>query len=95
MEVGPSFLEMRRLISGFSATIAISAVADLGIADYLSEGPQTSADLARLTGVDEQVLGRVLRYLASERVFKEHDGDAYALTERSGWLRRAGHVRPY
>jgi multifunctional cyclase/dehydratase/O-methyltransferase len=78
---------MRRLISGFSVTIALSAVADLGIADYLSEGPQTTADLARLTGVDEQALGRVLRYLASEGVFKEYDGDAYALTERSGWLR--------
>jgi orsellinic acid C2-O-methyltransferase len=87
VEVGPSFFEMQRLISGFSVTIALSAVADLGIADYLSEGPQTTADLARLTGVDEQALGRVLRYLASEGVFKEYDGDAYALTERSGWLR--------
>ena len=88
--------EMRHLITGFSVTIAISAVAELGIADHLSEGPRTAADLARLSHVDEGLLRRVLRYLASEGVFEERDGDLYVLTERSRWLRSdvPGSLRP-
>jgi len=88
--------EMRHLITGFSVTIAISAVAELGIADHLSEGPRTAADLARLSQVDEGLLRRVLRYLASEGVFERRDGDVYALTERSRWLRSdiPGSLRP-
>lgn len=90
------FSEMRHLICGFSITIAISAVAELGIADLLSEGPKTSSDLARASGADESVLRRVLRFLASEGVFEEQDGDAFALTECSQWLRAdmQGSLRP-
>lgn len=79
--------EMRRLLLGFSVTIGISAVAELGIADHLAERPRTAAELARLTGTNEEFLRRLLRYLASEGVFEERDGDLFALTERSHWLR--------
>lgn len=96
MQSRSGLAEMRRLISGFSVTIAISAVAELRIADHLSEGPQTSSHLARLSGADEHFLRRVLRYLASEGVFEEQDGDVFALTERSRWLRSdvPGSLRP-
>src|ERR1700694_2860291 len=96
MEDGSGFAEMRRLLAGFSLTIATSAIAELGIADYLAERPRTLSDLARLTGADEHFLRRVLRYLASEGVFEERDGDAFALTERSRWLRSniPGSLRP-
>ena len=40
MQGAPGAADMRRLITGFSVTIAISAVAELGIADHLSEGPR-------------------------------------------------------
>jgi hypothetical protein len=96
MEDGSGFAEMRRLLAGFSLTIATSAIAELGIADYLAERPRTLSDLARLTGANEHFLRRVLRYLASEGVFEERDGDAFALTERSRWLRSniPGSLRP-
>lgn len=79
--------DMRRLLVGFSITIGISAVAELGIADHLAERPRTAAELARLTGTNEGFLRRLLRYLSSEGVFEERDGDLFALTERSHWLR--------
>jgi len=34
--------DMRRLLLGFSTTIGISAVAELGIADHLAERPRTA-----------------------------------------------------
>jgi predicted O-methyltransferase YrrM len=96
MQSEASLAEMRRLVCGFSVSIAVSAVADLGIADYLSDGPKTASDLARLSGADQHFLRRVLRYLASEGVFAEQDGGLFALTERSRWLRSdvPGSLRP-
>src|SRR5687768_12553429 len=79
--------EMRRLLLGFSITIGVSAVAELGIADHLAERPRTAAELARLTETDEVFLRRLLRFLSSEGLFEERDGDLFALTEPSHWLR--------
>jgi hypothetical protein len=96
MQSEASLAEMRRLICGFSVTIAISAVAELGIPDYLAQGPKTASELARLSGANEDFLRRVLRYLASEGVFEQEDGDVFSLTERSRWLRSdvPGSLRP-
>lgn len=96
MQPAPGLAEMRRLITGFSLTIAISAVAELGIADHLVKGAKSAAELARLSGVHEDYLRRMLRYLASEGVFEEQAGDFFALTERSHWLRSdvPGSLRP-
>jgi len=96
MEDRSGFDEMRRLICGFAVSAAISAVAELGIADHLAEGPRTSSDLARRSGADEAFLRRTLRYLASEGVFEELEDDSFALTRRSKWLRAdaAGSLRP-
>lgn len=96
MQSESSFVEMRHLIVGYSVTIAIAAVAELGIVDHLSDGPKTTSDLALLSGANEDFLRRVLRYLASEGVFAEQDGDHFALTERSRWLRSdaPGSLRP-
>jgi predicted O-methyltransferase YrrM len=87
---------MGRRVVGFSITIAIAAVAELRIADHLADGPKTVAELARQSGANEQFLRRVLRYLASEGVFAEQDGDSFALTEQSHWLRSdvPGSLRP-
>jgi hypothetical protein len=92
----PGLAEMRRLITGFSLTTAISAAAELGLADHLVKGPKSAAELAQLSGAHEDFLRRVLRYLASEGVFEERPGDLFALTERSHWLRSdvPGSLRP-
>lgn len=96
MQAPSSLVEMRRMIAGFSLTISISAVAELGIADHLADGPKTAAALAALTESDAGFLERVLRYLASEGVFEERDGELFGLTERSSWLRSdvPGSLRP-
>jgi hypothetical protein len=87
MQLPAGVADMRHLLLGFSTTIGVSAVAELGIADYLSERSRTAAELARLTGTDESFLRRLLRFLSSEGLFEERDGDFFALTERSHWLR--------
>lgn len=95
MQSEPGFAEMRRLIVGHALTIAISAIATLTIPDHLAEGPKDAAALARLTGTHEDFLRRLLRFLASEGVLEALDGDRFALTERSRWLRSdvAGSLR--
>ena len=60
LQAAPGLAEMGQLITGFSLTIAISVVAELAIAGHLSKGPKTAADLARLCGVHEDYLRRVL-----------------------------------
>jgi hypothetical protein len=96
MPVSSPFHEMRRLVLGYAISIAVSAVAELGIPDLLADGPKGAADLARRVGVDEDFLRRVLRYLASEGVLAERDGDSFALTPMSEWLRSdaPGSLRP-
>jgi len=81
-----SFDEMRQIIAGFSATIAISAIAELGIPDRLAAGPQTAGQLATATGTNEDFLRRTLHYLAGSGVFEEIEGDRFALNDRSRWL---------
>jgi hypothetical protein len=90
------FDEMRNLVAGFSVSIAISAVAELGIADQLAAGPQTSDQLAKVTRTNKDFLRRTLRYLASKGVFEEMDGDRFALNDRSRWLVAGiqGSLRP-
>jgi len=88
--------EMRHLLCGFAATATISAVVNLGIIDHLSERPRTASELARLTATNEEFLRRVLRYLASEGVFSEQEGDLFALTDLSYWLQSGvpGSLQP-
>jgi hypothetical protein len=87
---------MRNLVAGFSVSIAISAVAELGIADQLAAGPRTSGQLAEASRTNEDFLRRTLRYLAGKGVFEEMDGDRFALNDRSRWLVSGiqGSLRP-
>lgn len=96
MQATSGIADMRRLMTGYSVTIAISAIAELKVADHLADGPKTASELARMSGANEGFLRRALRYLASEGVFEERPGDAFALTERSHWLRSdvPGSLRP-
>lgn len=72
--------KMRDLCFGFSITRSIALAAELGIADLLSGGPRTPADLARECGVLEHPLYRMLRALAGEGVFAEDNDGRFALT---------------
>lgn len=95
MQSDAGFSEMRHLICGFSITIAITAVTELGIIEQLADQPKTAAELATVAGADADALDRVMRYLASEGVF-DVSGENFALNDRSRWLRAdaSGSLRP-
>lgn len=52
----------------------LHAVANLGIADALSEAPQSAATLAAATGTNSGALERMLRLLSASGVFSHRDG---------------------
>jgi predicted O-methyltransferase YrrM len=83
---------MRGLIFGFYITQSIAAVAELGIADLLSAGPRTAAELAADAAVHERPLYRILRALAGEGVLREDEQGRFVLTPMAELL-RSDHPR--
>jgi cyclopropane fatty-acyl-phospholipid synthase-like methyltransferase len=75
-----------RLLAGNSITRALYVVAQLGIADRLRDGPQTSVVLAEATGTDATALYRMLRTLASVGVFVEDEAARFSLTPMGHYL---------
>lgn len=75
------------LMWGAHISRAVYAVAQLGIADLLVDGPASSEQLARVTGTDEPSLYRVLRLLAALGVFDEDRPRWFALTAVGDHLR--------
>ena len=66
---------------------ALGVAAELGIADELSSGPKTSAELAKAVGAHGPSLYRILRSLASAGVFAETGERTFANTPMSEMLR--------
>ncbi|MGH9550503.1 MAG: methyltransferase, partial [Terriglobales bacterium] len=66
---------------------ALYVAAELRIADLLSDGPRTSAELASATGAHEPSLHRLLRALTAIDICKELPGDTFAITEMGSLLR--------
>ena len=64
----------------------LHAVANLGVADALSETPQSADTLAESTGTDPDALARALRLLAANGVF-EYRAGLFAHTPASRLLR--------
>jgi hypothetical protein len=78
---------MLRIIWGMHGSRAVYAVAKLGIADLLVDGPASCRELARVTGVHEPSLYRVLRLLAALGVFDEVEPGSFGLTALGDRLR--------
>jgi len=66
---------------------SVYAVARLGIADCLQNGPRPAADLARELKVNEDALYRILRLLASQGIFEENSDRSFRNTDISNYLR--------
>ena len=79
---------LRDLGNGYRVTQLLYVAAKLELADLLREGPKTSDELARATGVQADALYRVLRALASLGVFRENDLRQFALTPLAELLQR-------
>jgi hypothetical protein len=83
----PPALALRRLIFSHRVTRIIVTAAQLGLADHLSDTPQSAAALAPLVQADVRALYRLLRALASIGVVTEVDPDRFALTPLGACLR--------
>lgn len=79
--------QLDQMISGYWSSQAIYAAASLGIADLLTEGPQTAEQLATATETNAGALYRLLRALASIGIFAENEQHEFALTPLAEFLR--------
>jgi hypothetical protein len=77
-------------LRGGLVTRALGLVADLHVAQALSEGPRSSAELAREREVGADTLHRVLRALASDGIFEEIEPGVFRNTAASDVLARDG-----
>jgi C-methyltransferase len=66
---------------------AIQVAAELGIADALTDGPLSLAELANRVDADPDALRRLLRALISRGVFRQRLDDRYALNALAETLR--------
>lgn len=83
----PPDAQLFQLLFGFVATRAVSAAAELGVADALRDGPLYYTDLAQKVGADQRALHRTMRTLVSVGVFDEPTPGTFALTPVSDKLR--------
>lgn len=76
-----------QLLSGYWYSQTLRAVAVLGVADALVDGPLTAEQLAARCGAHAPSLGRLMRAMATIGLFSFADQDRYANTVMSHWLR--------
>ncbi|QNP74673.1 methyltransferase [Streptomyces roseirectus] len=73
--------------SGLRMGFMLSAIAEIGIADHLVDGPLSVDELAERTGNNADGLYRVLRAMASKGVFTETSRRVFGLTPLADILR--------
>ena len=79
--------QLERMITGYCISQSIYSAAKLEIADQLTAGPRTAAQLAETTQTDADSLYRLLRALASVGIFAENAQGAFSLTPLAEPLR--------
>lgn len=75
------------LLGGKARAQAVSTAAELGLADALSDGPLTLAELARRVGCEVTPLGSLARLLTGLGLFTSPSTDVFALTDQGRRLR--------
>lgn len=90
-------MQLIRLTDGLIIHQALYAAAALSLADLLDGNARSSSDLASQLAVNEDALYRLMRFLASQGVFKETIPSTFANTELSCFLRSGvpGSVRAF
>jgi hypothetical protein len=83
----PPYLQVFFLSKGAAISTALSLIAELGVADLLTEGPKTSEDLAQATSTHPGALDRVLHLLSSVGVFTEVSPGCFGLNPLADCLR--------
>jgi hypothetical protein len=90
-QVLPAEVTMMQRVGGFWSTALLRVAARLAIAEHLGAGPMTAAELARLTGANEDALHRSLRALAAMGIF-HLDGRGRFSNNRLSETLRPGRV---
>ena len=83
----PPEIKIKQMALGYWLSQCLYVVAKLGIADLLSDGPKQCDQLAAATNTNSDSLYRVLRALASVRVFAETEARSFQLTPMAECLR--------
>jgi C-methyltransferase len=76
-----------RMANGYVAAQALFVAADLGIADFLTQGALTAQELASKTGSHPDALGRLLRALVAFEMLNSDADDRFTLTPIGELLR--------
>lgn len=76
----PPPVALLQMMTGYWVSQGIYVAAQLGVADLLTDRPQTSRELAAATGTHAESLYRVLRMLASVGIFAEDEAGRFSLT---------------
>ena len=82
----PTNIQLMQLTTACWASRCLHVVAELGVADAISDQPQSTEALAKATATQPQALYRVLRLLASVGIFEWKNG-TWNHTEASRFLR--------
>jgi hypothetical protein len=85
-------MAMMEMITNAWAAQAITAAADLGIADALANGPLSADELATVVNADADALSRLLRALIARGIFRQRRDGRYDLTPLADTLRRDAPV---
>lgn len=78
--------QIQLMSGGYYLARSLQVVAEMGVADFISDEPVSAADLAKSTGSHPDALGRVLTLLSAHGVFERVDG-RFRHTETSRFLR--------
>lgn len=83
----PAPAAMMEMIIATWTSQAITAAAQLGVADALADGPLPIEQLAARVGADADALARLLRALISKGIFRHRRDGRYELNSLAGTLR--------
>ncbi len=82
-----SGMQMMEFHSGLGMAHMLSVIAEIGVADQVTDGPLGVEELAERTGTNADALYRVLRAVASKGVFTEVSPRTFGLTPLAATLR--------
>jgi O-methyltransferase/methyltransferase family protein len=87
LRLAPPPIAVMELILGGWLSQAITAAAQLGIADALAGGPLTADELGRKVDADPDAVARLMRLLISRGIFRRRSGNRFALNALGDTLR--------
>ncbi|MGN9908520.1 methyltransferase [Phytohabitans sp. LJ34] len=88
--------ELMRMLTAKWQPPVVAVLAELGVADHLTGGPRTAAELAGAVGAHPRALHRVLRAAAGLGLFTQDGAGRFGLTPTAECLRSdvPGSLRP-